>query len=304
MTDGSIKAKSYVGPSAASTDPRTVLVVGAGRAGSALGLELARSRLCLVGLWDLERRPLPASLAPLFSSGGHAPPQALMDRADVVLLAVPDRAIAVAAQELRPRAGASVLHLSGALGPEVLGALPEGVHGGCYHPLQSFRSAGSPTLPVPPYAVAVDGDDVALRAAFAIAAATDHLAVRVPAEGRAAYHAAAVLASNCLVALQAVAGRAMGLSGVPPELRWPLLWPLLAGTVGNLADGEFGAALTGPVVRGDEATVADNLEALRPDPVAAGLYRALGLATVDLAEGLHLDAETAARVRRLLEEKE
>lgn len=300
MTDKSIKGEPYAPSEGASTDPLRVAVVGAGRAGCALALELADSALTLVGIWDLEARSVPQRLAPRTSSGGEAPPRALVDRANVVLLAVPDGAIPSAASRLAPPPGAVLLHLSGALGPDALGTLPAGVHGGCYHPLQSFRASGEPALPVPPYLVAVDGDEVALKAAITVAGATGHRAVRIPAQGRAAYHAAAVLSSNCLVALQAVAERAMGLSGAPAEERWPLLWPLLAGTVANLADGDFGAALTGPVVRGDAITVARNLAALEAEPVAAELYRALGRATLTLAEEESLDPEVAARVRALL----
>ena len=300
LTDGSIKAKAYAGTPAPSTDRLAVLVVGAGRAGCAVGLELVASPLELVGVWDVVSRPVPEPLAALFTSGGQTPPDALIQRADVVLLAIPDREIAAAACLLRASPEAVVLHLSGALGPDVLEPLTAEGRGGCYHPLQSFRSGASPALPVPPYAVAVDGPGPALRAAFAIAEATGHVAVRIPPEGRAAYHAAAVLASNCLVALQATAGRAMGLAGLPPERSWSLLWPLLVGTVANLSDGDFSAALTGPVVRGDAATVARNLDALSPDVGAAALYRALGLAAVDLTEEADGDSEAAAAVRELL----
>lgn len=300
MTDESIRPEAYAGPQAASTDPTRVLVVGAGRAGSALASELAASPLDLIGVWDPEHREVPDNLAAVAVFGGSAPPRALVKRASAVLLAVPDAAISTAATVLAPEPDTVVLHLSGALAPDALGPLPPQVHGGCYHPLQSFSRRGAPGASLPPYAVAVDGDAQALRAARAIAAATGHESVRVPPEGRAAYHAAAVLASNCLVALQAVAERAMGLSGVPPEARWPLLRPLLAGTVANLDDGDFRAALTGPVVRGDAETVARNLAALAADPTAAGLYRTLGRATLELAE-VELGDEAAARVRAALE---
>ncbi len=296
MTDESIKSESYARAEGASTDPLRVFIVGAGRAGGALAAELAASTAGLVGIWDPERRALPEQLERVASFGGDGAPVELVDRADVVLLAVPDAAIPAAAAQLDPRPGSAILHLSGALGPDALGDLPAGVHGGCYHPLQAFRGAARPAW-VPPYAVAVDGDEAALRAAFALAAATGHRAVRVPPDGRAAYHAAAVLASNCMVALQATAHRALGLSGVDPEQRWSLLWPLVAGTVANLEDGDFGRALTGPVVRGDADTVGRNLEAL--DDVAGELYRALGRAALELS-GEGLDEETRARVESLL----
>ena len=95
---------------------------------------------------------------------------------------------------------------------------------------------------------------------------------RAVPRGQGAYHAAAVMTSGCMAALLATATDAMGLAGVPEEQRWPLLWPLAAGTA-NLADGDFAASLTGPVAAETPPRVAAT-EALAQLPVAATLYRA------------------------------
>jgi predicted short-subunit dehydrogenase-like oxidoreductase (DUF2520 family) len=204
----------------------------------------------------------------------------------VLILAVHDSAIAGLAATLSPTPGTVLLHLSGALSPDALGDLPAGVHGGCYHPLQSFREYHERrvALPVPPYCLALDGDEPALAAGRKLAAATGHPFLVLDPDGKAAYHAAAVMTSGCLVALMSAAAEALSLAGVDPAERWPLLWPLAVGTLANLADGDFAGTLTGPVARGDARTTARNLEALTALPDVAALYRALGLRSLKLAE--------------------
>lgn len=310
MTDESIGAGSYDAKAVPSTARLHLGVVGAGRAGTAIAREIAGSSLALEWLWDPVDRELPGDLGAVrFRSGGDAPPRDLLDLVDVVLLAVPDSRIAEAAARLQARPGTAVLHMSGALGTEVLADLPRGVSAGCYHPLQSFRSEPAcperhPAMPapeLPPYAVAIDGDAPALATARTIAAATGHRAVHVPAEHRAAWHAAGVLGSNCLVALLATATRALGLAGIDELDRWPLLRPLVLGTLSNAAGGDFGAALTGPISRGDAAVVERNLAALRSDLEAEAVYRALGRAALNLARD-SLPAERARQVAALLDD--
>ena len=300
MTDGSIEGESYARTGAGSTDPR-VAILGAGRVGRALAAELLVAGLAPVGLWNLEPVALPPVLAQLPLHVGEAPPASLLQQADVLVVAILDDAIAGFARRLSPAPGSVVLHTAGALAPDGLDGLPDGVHRGCYHPLQSFGDAPLDDS-LPPYCVAIDGAPPALAAARRIAEATGHPAVQIPASGRAAYHAAAVLASGSLVALEAAACRAMGLAGVAEADRWTLLWPLVAGTLANLQGGRFGEALTGPVARGDAATVARNLDALAGDPEAARLYRTLGRASLTLASRAGLDPDRAAAVARALDD--
>ena len=103
----------------------------------------------------------------------------------------------------------------------------------------------------------------------------------VPEEKRAAYHAAAAIASNFLVALEESAAELLEGCGVPDARE--LLAPLVLRTAANWA--EHGpSALTGPIARGDEATVVRHLEALaETDPELLDLYRTLAERTVSLA---------------------
>jgi len=127
-----------------------------------------------------------------------------------------------------------------------------------------------------------------------------HPAVELAADGRAAYHAAAVLASNCLVALEATAVRAMERAGVSAEDAWRLLWPLVRGTIANLERGPAPGTLTGPIARGDADTVRRNLGALQGDGDAIDVYRSLGVEALKLSVAAGLgESEQAAVLESL-----
>ena len=299
MTDESInRGASYARPVEASTARLRVAVLGLGRAGTAVLTEcLAARDIDVVGAWNRSPRPPRPDCA--LTTGVPHPPDALLG-ADLVLLAVLDDAIPSVAAGLSVSAGAAVVHLAGAADASLLASLPPGVARGCWHPLQAFASRDPGSVTVPPYAVALQGDPIAVARGRRLAEALGHPSVELAAGGRAAYHAAAVLASNCLVGLQAAAVRAMGRAGVSADDAWRLLWPLVAGTVANLeAAGPTPASLTGPVARGDASTVRRNLAALQGDP-AHDTYVALSGEALALARAAGLEAAAAERIGRIL----
>ena len=100
--------------------------------------------------------------------------------------------------------------------------------------------------------------DRALDVARGLADALQMTAVEVPDEDRAAYHAAASIAANFLVTLEGAAERLAATAGVPRELLVPLARAALENWAANGAE----QALTGPVARGDEATIARQREAI------------------------------------------
>lgn len=228
-------------------------VVGRGRAGSALAAALPAAGCELVG--PLGRRAIAEGAA-----------------ADVVLLAVPDGEIAAAARQVPP--GPLVGHLSGATGLEVLG----GHEGFSLHPLMTLTG---PESSLAGAAAALDGTSPRARAAAAaLAERLGLLPVRVAAEDRAAYHAAASLASNFLVTLESAAAELAASAGIGPQH----LAPLVRATVANWAD-RGAAALTGPIARGDAATVARQRAAVAERvPELLALWDALAAATDRLAQ--------------------
>jgi predicted short-subunit dehydrogenase-like oxidoreductase (DUF2520 family) len=194
--------------------------------------------------------------------------------ADAVLLCVPDAEIAAAAAAVPVRAGVLVGHCSGATGLARLA--PHEAFG--LHPLMTVTRDGAAFAGA---GCAVAGTtERALGHARALAAALGMRPVEIADEDRAAYHAAASIASNFLVTLEAAAERLAATTGTPRDV----LVPLVRATVENWAALGGERALTGPIARGDEATVARQRAAVAeraPDLLA--LYDALAAATRDLA---------------------
>jgi predicted short-subunit dehydrogenase-like oxidoreductase (DUF2520 family) len=166
--------------------------------------------------------------------------------ATAVLVCVPDAEIAAAASMIEP--GPLVGHCSGATGLDPL--RPHEAFS--LHPLMTVP-AGAPRDVLAGAGCAVDGSTPrALAVAEALAARLGMRAARVAGEDRAAYHAAASIASNFLVTLEGAAERLAASAGVDRAL----LVPLVRAAVENWAARGAEDALTGPIARGDEETVA------------------------------------------------
>jgi predicted short-subunit dehydrogenase-like oxidoreductase (DUF2520 family) len=178
---------------------------------------------------------------------------------DLAVLATPDGVVAEVAAAVAPVPGTVVAHLSGSLGLDVLGHHPRRAS---LHPLVSIPS-GETSLAGAWFAVA--GDPLAA----AVVDALGGRRVEVRDEDRVRYHAAAAIAANHLVALLGQVERVAATAGVPLEA----YLDLVRGTVENVAALGPAAALTGPVRRGDDATVERHLAAL--DPSERPAYRAL-----------------------------
>lgn len=180
--------------------------------------------------------------------------------ADLIVLAVPDSAVAEVAGSLPVRDDVVVAHLAGALGLDVLAPHPRRAS---IHPLRSIPTTSTDLTGA---WWAVSGDPLGRE----VVAALDGGLVEVDESARVAYHAAAVMASNHLVALLGAVERVAATAGVPLDA----FFDLVRGTVDNVAALGPAAALTGPVARGDWATVDRHLAAL-PDDATRALYDAL-----------------------------
>jgi predicted short-subunit dehydrogenase-like oxidoreductase (DUF2520 family) len=117
--------------------------------------------------------------------------------------------------------------------------------------------------------------------------------LRLEGVDRARYHAAAVLASNYVVALHAAAAQAFALAGLPAALARTALAPLTQGALDGVQRLTLENALTGPVARGDVATIARHLAALAAAPELCELYRRLGAALLSLPLALSAERKTA-----------
>jgi predicted short-subunit dehydrogenase-like oxidoreductase (DUF2520 family) len=191
-------------------------------------------------------------------TAGHDEIVAACEGADAVLLCVPDATIAAAAAEV-PEGPAFVGHVSGAGTLNLLAeASARGARAFSLHPLQTFAT-GETAVDGTPAAIA-GSDREALRFARELAEALGMRPFEVAEEDRSAYHAAAAIASNLLIALEESAAELLGRLGTD-EAR-ELLAPLVLQTAANWA--ELGPrALTGPIARGDQTTVDGHRAALR-----------------------------------------
>jgi predicted short-subunit dehydrogenase-like oxidoreductase (DUF2520 family) len=259
-------------------------VVGAGRVGTALAVLLSRAghRVAAVS-----GRADTAGRAARFLPGVPVvTDEQAAASAEVVVLGVPDSAIEPTAAGIAPhlRPGAALVHLSGALDMSVLhaaeaaGATPLAVH-----PLQTFPTVESGLARLPGSAAAVTArTDEGFALGERLAGDAGAVPFRLPDEARPLYHAGAVLASNALVALMALAEQVLETAGVDDPLR--KLLPLSLASLENA--GTMGAveALTGPVARGDARTVERNLVALTErSPGTVPAYVALAEAAASLA---------------------
>ena len=289
-------------------------VIGGGKVGRCLASYLKESLVGITANSPEHSRQLAENFATEPCTN-----EELVERAEVLLLTVPDRLIGTVAASLAsasvsehatgsapaaqvpqlPLAGKVFLHCSGSMGLEVLAPLQrEGAHVGSLHPLQSF--AGGATELAGVY-MAMDGDEAACAAARQIAVAMGGHPFQVPAAERAAYHAAACICSNYAVAVEALAQGLMSRWLGTEEAAWQALLPLFKGTAANLQSTTSPrTVLTGPIARGDVNTVEKHLAVLPPDLV--DVYCSLGLATTKLAlANGTIDKVAADKLQQLLQ---
>lgn len=250
-------------PSAGVEALPAIAVIGAGRAGTAIAAAA-------------ERTGLRVALA-----GRDAAASACND-AEAALLCVPDGAIEAAAQAAADSVPPLrfVGHTSGAVGLEALAAAAaKGATTFGLHPLQTIPEGATELSGA---ACAVSGStEEALALATRLATALGMRPFEIADADRAIYHAAASMASNFLVALEESAAAALAAAGIddPREL----LAPLVLRSAANWAKRGAGA-LTGPIARGDEATVERHRAALAESaPDLLPLYDALAARTRELA---------------------
>jgi len=266
----------------------TLNIVGAGHVGRTLGRLFAAR-----GVFDLRdvktRASASAQAAVAFIGAGRAVADAQpMRPADVWMLAVADDAIAAAAAALAqsvPVTGAVVFHCSGAKASGELDALRRaGALVASVHPVRSFADPATVAASFDGTFCGVEGDDAALATLLPAFEAIGARPVRIDAAAKTVYHAAAVFASNYLVTVMDAALRAWQAAGIPADVARELARPLATETLANVLRLGPEAALSGPIARGDGATVARQHAAVTAwDGPTGALYGALATATCDLA---------------------
>jgi predicted short-subunit dehydrogenase-like oxidoreductase (DUF2520 family) len=220
-----------------------------------------------------------------------------------VLVAVSDEAIPTVAGQLLSAGlrGASVLHTSGAAGPDALSGLRAQENAvGVLHPLQTVPSAAAGVASLPGSAFAFAGDPAACAWAGELVNSLGGRPLAIESGAWHLYHAAAVIASNYQVTLTDAALELMERAGVSRAESLGALAPLVLSAASNTIDLGPEAALTGPVRRGDVQTVRQHLLALRSgSPLLLTLYSTAGVYCVELAKRAGLPHEKALQLLEL-----
>ena len=252
--------------------PFDVAVLGAGRVGGAIARALRAAGHDVIA--ELHRDDDPSPIA----------------RADVIVIAVPDDALAGAAAAVARlgRAGSVVIHTCG-----IHGIAPLADCGPFVAAIHPAIPVASPEQPLDGVVFGVTAPDVMRDWCAAFVRDLGGTALFVAEEDRIRYHAGLSMASNFAVALAGDSTDILGSSEI--------LVPLLRATIENIAHLGPDAALTGPIVRGDAGTVRAHLRALPPHLLEAYVANARRALARAVASG-RLDGSKAARVAEALEE--
>lgn len=282
------------------------LIVGPGRVGSTLARALASAGwpvVAVAGRGVEARRRLAQTLGPGVRWGGvdelDGPyPLVLLTVSDDAIGAVADRLAALGVLDRR----AVVMHVSGALGSDVLAAAAAaGAATGSMHPLQTFPDVEAGLRALPGSHWFVEGDARALDTATRLVERLHGRAHVIATADKVLYHAAAVIACNYLTVLMDAALETAERAGIERGPMFEALYPLVVSTLDNILTKGAAASLTGPVSRGDVDTVRRHCEALDPLESVGVLYRLLGVKAVALAKaGGRIDDATARSLAAVL----
>lgn len=284
-------------------------IIGCGRAAGTLALLWRMRRVVRIGaILNRSADSAQAAVARL-GQGVAANDYGDFPEAPLWLIGVPDTDIEGVAGALaasgRAKPGDVAFHLAGTHGPRALRALSAaGLHVASAHPWHAFSGdAPSEGNPLAGSRCVAEGDAASLAALRPLfeAIGCDWIEARI--SDRARYHAAAVLVSNAPRALLSEATRWLQHVGLPLAEARALAAGLLRETALELAGRQAGYGLTGPVERGDAATVQRHLESLASERAEdQALYRAMSRAILRLAEEEgRLTPDRAARIADLLD---
>jgi predicted short-subunit dehydrogenase-like oxidoreductase (DUF2520 family) len=277
----------------------TLNIVGAGHVGRALGrLFAARGVFAVQDV--LTRSGASAQAAVDFIGAGRAAGDvAALRPARAWMLAVSDDRIAEVARQLAASCdvkGAVVFHCSGAKASAELAPLgAAGAFVASVHPVRSFADPQQVAGAFDGTFCGVEGDADALSLLNPAFAAIGARMVAIDAAAKTVYHAASVFASNYLVTVLDAALRAYQAAGIPEDVARELARPLATETLANVFRLGSETALSGPIARGDAATVARQQAAVDAwHPPTGALYEALASATWDLARRRNSDPGSQA----------
>lgn len=262
-------------------------IIGAGRLGKNVALALVKSGQASLG-GVCNQNTVRAELA-IRQIGCGIAVECLEDlpAANLTFITTPDDSITRIVRDLVKKKslsfGSLVVHCSGVLNSDILSPLREqGCHIASFHPLKAFRDGAMQADVFNRCDCVLEGDSEALEILIPMVRLLGANPVTINAEKKASYHAAAVMASNYLVTLAANAVELFLQAGMDAVQAKDIVDHLMQGSLDNIRQSPtMASALTGPLMRGDSATISQHLAALENSQTRT-LYEAAAYATLSL----------------------
>ena len=267
---------------------RKIGIIGVGVVGTAVGVVLNDRGYEITGIFDINpestKRLEPRARMVATSA------QEVSRRADILFITTNDSSIGPVVEELTANGafhtGQVVVHMSGAQSSEYLDdAKNFGAKVLSVHPLQSFADIEGAIENMPGSTFSIEGDKEAYDIAVDIVETLSGEYFFIDRWAKPLYHAGACVVSNYLVTLIDLGVKLLESTGMPKSMATKALLPLIRGTVHNVEKIGIPKALTGPIARGDVATIIKHLDSLaEATPDLMTLYSWLGFYTTKIAE--------------------
>jgi predicted short-subunit dehydrogenase-like oxidoreductase (DUF2520 family) len=276
--------------------------IGAGKVGTALAVLLSRKNYGIVSVYDQDTGASNVLARQIKGCRVADNAQQTADTSDIVFITTPDNVIPTIVKNVKWHERQSVIHCSGADSAAILEpALKAGAMTAAFHPLQTFAGAKEAMENIPGSTFSIEAEEPLHSILNQMADDLEGNRITLKASDKAAYHAAAVFASNYLVTLVKMSTDLWKTFSIPADQATTALLPLLKGTIHNIETIGLPGCLTGPIARGDSGTVKKHLKTIKDKtPELLSIYKALGAQTIPVAEAKGTLNKTQARELEIL----
>ncbi|MFZ5516333.1 MAG: Rossmann-like and DUF2520 domain-containing protein [Candidatus Zhuqueibacterota bacterium] len=294
------------------TSTERIAVIGAGRLGAALSKALARLphfRVSSIIDKDIQRA---ANCARQVNASHFSDTISELKSVDLIFVAVSDDAIPLVADDLVTLARGTkiahfVFHTSGALSMDVFNGLrPFDIEIGSLHPIQTFAGRSDEAAKLQHIYFGIEGTEKGIARLIEMVTALNSNYLVIPADEKPLYHAACLFASNYVVALMKPVVAIFNHLGFDEMESQSIVYPLALNTLENMKENGLGAALTGPLSRGDIGTITRHIQLIKKHfPEYEAAYKELGrIALKFKSVQTALPAEVFRQIRQLLSDKD
>lgn len=260
--------------------------IGAGPVGTTFGVRLHEQGYPVTAVADIS--PAAAGRFATLIPGCRVSRnnQELAEAVDMVFITTADDFIPRVSSELKWRSGQIAVHCSGASTVQALeSARRQGAQVGSIHPCQTFAGIDQAIANLPGSTFAIEAEEPVKTTLTEMARALKGDIVYLTSEDKVLYHAAAAIACNYFTTIVKLAADLWRNFGKTPADAIKAYMPLLRGTLANIETVGFPKCLTGPIARGDVATIRRHLAALEKSaPELLPLYKELGALTIPIGQ--------------------